>query len=1308
MAIFKDFKMFQSGGMDFDSGIPLIAKNDYLEAYNVRVSGTTIHEAGYISNIESNFSASPDISPSLGLSKAIGFAGFEQPRIAVGFIANTANQNQIQVLDYDTNLQSAAYTDIVQAASGDILLPLDPDDYVQVKLVNNDFLIWADGKTEVGYTNLTALRAGLYGDLIQEDLTLIKPQNLIPITGEYISDAGSAANFLKGKLFQFTSQYVNTEFNYSAWGTWSKRIIPPEESTPSVGTDVSVNNGIVVSVYAGSKRAQTLNIAARYSENIYNIVKTVTREYILLLPDTIDIPNQIRESYDPATNIYSFVFYNESVNIAVTPTETDLLYDYIWPSNAIEVINGNIIGLGDLKVGYPRPDIPVSVQASGYDPNISIPANTLTNRAKVKYFHTFFNTVPPILGSNVIKVTYGGVPVTGDAFTIILSKTGNTTQTLLYPYTVLSGDGGDLLTVVSHLSARIPASSYTLDPSTGQVTLTIPNFDSYGGQAAYVTLTNPGATVSKSIHAILDNSTYQLALAYYDIWGRAFPLDTNNAFIVQTPSYAQLNGLTPQFSWVIQQTLAPNGAVRYQWVITKNQTVIQGALLDVLGNLIDYKGQWDAETNTTSPGGIHLAPGTGTVGDTYQISVPDETATVNLGNGSVNYKTGDFIVYNGSSWDIVDKLFGDMTSFETAMYIKINPLALFNQLYSNNGFDTVLNYDFSQGDRCTLHYYIDGSTNNYFNLPCIDVTVFGYDPTTNILKIEKSASLAYTTDIEYNGAIINGKDVFLRLYSPKTTIDTTETTTDNTTVWYEIGESFPVVDGNHSVLNGLITDGDVYFKTRQYQGAVDPNTGYSVLATDFNFSDFYPSEFTSYGRPRSYYDQLEKTIRKASIITSQPYILGSRVNGLNRFYPENLYGDSNGQCSSSKGEIGFLWQRGDVLVVGQELDVFYIPVNYAYTVLNQQLTGQSISEKLLNNGRYSTRGIGIGKAKESFCSYDGNGYFVDPNRSEPIKVTVSDVAPISGKMQKFFKRVLQEAYAKGYKLIGYFDTYNMEYVLSVQLAGNTLLSFPFNILNWNPFGSYSVSPDEIISLTDDANFSASYDTLTGIATFVPDPSFIGNDTSVYTFFAATGNVSKNICLNWTAGDGVPFDFMFTALFNQPLSTLRYSNVMAVSGIDITVPISITGGEYSVNGGAYTSSAGTVRNSDNVQVRQTSSASNSTLTTATLTIGGVSAGFDVTTLASGVFLSMLAVPNMIDPNQFDVTGTITAPLTGDIGVHANVIFNGSLVRSASVNILTGNTTGSTIVFSSPHYFEPTVTIDILSVTPNPVMGVTVNY
>jgi hypothetical protein len=96
-------------------------------------------------------------------------------------------------------------------------------------------------------------------------------------------------------------------------------------------------------------------------------------------------------------------------------------------------------------------------------------------------------------------------------------------------------------------------------------------------------------------------------------------------------------------------------------------------------------------------------------------------------------------------------------------------------------------------------------------------------------------------------------------------------------------------------------------------------------------------------------------------------------------------------------------------------------------------------------------------------------------------------------------------------------------------------------------------------------------------------------------------------------DATPDPFSFTAQFGAAPGAVVESNAITVAGINTAAAIGIAGGSYSINGGAYVTTAGTVNNGDTVTVRQTASAAYSTQTTATLAIGGVSGAFHVVTL-----------------------------------------------------------------------------------------------
>ena len=101
-------------------------------------------------------------------------------------------------------------------------------------------------------------------------------------------------------------------------------------------------------------------------------------------------------------------------------------------------------------------------------------------------------------------------------------------------------------------------------------------------------------------------------------------------------------------------------------------------------------------------------------------------------------------------------------------------------------------------------------------------------------------------------------------------------------------------------------------------------------------------------------------------------------------------------------------------------------------------------------------------------------------------------------------------------------------------------------------------------------------------------------------------------------DTQPDPFSFDAQTNVAPETPVNSNPITVSGIDAPAPIlllGVSGASYSIDGGSFTSEAGTVASGSTVTVRQTSWSEFSTTTNATLVIGGVTGTFSVTTAAS---------------------------------------------------------------------------------------------
>ena len=115
---------------------------------------------------------------------------------------------------------------------------------------------------------------------------------------------------------------------------------------------------------------------------------------------------------------------------------------------------------------------------------------------------------------------------------------------------------------------------------------------------------------------------------------------------------------------------------------------------------------------------------------------------------------------------------------------------------------------------------------------------------------------------------------------------------------------------------------------------------------------------------------------------------------------------------------------------------------------------------------------------------------------------------------------------------------------------------------------------------------------------------------------AAGNNATSTTFSVTVVDTVPAGFTFFDQSGVAFNSEIVSDTIVVSGISTSTSISVTGGEYAVNDGAYTSASGTVASGDSVSVRHTSSGNNNTDVSTTLTIGTVSDTFTTTTSTGG--------------------------------------------------------------------------------------------
>ena len=182
------------------------------------------------------------------------------------------------------------------------------------------------------------------------------------------------------------------------------------------------------------------------------------------------------------------------------------------------------------------------------------------------------------------------------------------------------------------------------------------------------------------------------------------------------------------------------------------------------------------------------------------------------------------------------------------------------------------------------------------------------------------------------------------------------------------------------------------------------------------------------------------------------------------------------------------------------------------------------------------------------------------------------------------------------------------------------------------------------------------------------------NSSQSTYTVTIGSVSDSMVITTVAAsDGTPNAFTFSDVTNRELNQTQTSNLITIAGINISVAVSVTGGTYSKNGGAYTSSAGTCVVGDTFRVRHTSSSNYSTAVNTTLTVGGVSDTFTSTTRAIDD-----------DPNSFSLGGN-----QSDLGRSSVVPVStwtvAGMDSGATITVTGSGTAGTQVSKNGVNYF-----------------------
>jgi len=162
-------------------------------------------------------------------------------------------------------------------------------------------------------------------------------------------------------------------------------------------------------------------------------------------------------------------------------------------------------------------------------------------------------------------------------------------------------------------------------------------------------------------------------------------------------------------------------------------------------------------------------------------------------------------------------------------------------------------------------------------------------------------------------------------------------------------------------------------------------------------------------------------------------------------------------------------------------------------------------------------------------------------------------------------------------------------------------------------------------------------------TFAVRGTASGSYSSTVTVILTVGSTADtySITTEGEPADTTPNAFDFTNQTNLNLSTLTYSNNVTISGINQAVSVSATNGaQFSINGGSYVTS-GSISNGQTLRVRLTSSGSYSTAVSTTVTVGGTSDVWSITTKAQAQATTPTLPGATLQTNTSSSTQTVRA-------------------------------------------------------------------
>lgn len=1182
-----------------------------------------------------------------GNNVGIGWGKNEEKGKLYYFNYNDQNYHGIYAYDIITQAVTPVLQNLIDTNNVDIL-KFSKDFLINhVDIVNDNLLYWVDGLNKARKTNIYKCidksQTG-YGTVITEDfITAYKQTGVYAPTCVYYTDLTRTSNYVYGLQFKFCYRFYYDDGEQSNCSDFSGVPLPPNESYLGVGSISFNNNCIQVTMPTGSKLVVKIELLVKINDADFV-------SCIILNKSQLNIADN---------GSYTYNFYNDGAYVPVDNVKVNRPYSFLPRIPYCQSFVKVAMTYANASEGFS----PVAIAASlaitfvpFYLPNGTISqlnnplftSSLTSNTQHGGIFNSWWTTVThfeigdDVKKGNVFSINaYGGNGNKSWNYTATVADTAVTVASQIKNWlrTIDAVGTGTVSNEVTDGSGNA-LWDFTIEAHEGKNSIT---FSTSVTPVNYSTLLDDGL----SINTIKMGSSRKYAIVYDDDDGRTSLAYTTDTLLAVTPFETQtvLGQSTPiglqQPIHTITITSQPPVWAKYWRLVRTNDTATfiqlliqqvntvvvanEPTYLDmIVGSLFTYQAihpdtilQYEfqrgdrlrliSNENTTPPTLYtpffeteilnYLPEVTQFINADITVSYPASntvttTATVDAGD------IGKYIIINDVQRMIVTVGSGTYTLDEP-----ISPNVTFQTGTPSS--TTYPNYTLKD-IRGTIRIAKPPSTYTVVNQSLVEI----YRPQQNL----NNTSYLNFNDFQCKFPINNW----------------------GTPQAAHVG-NIQSQDGTNPVNIPCIvqvTQGDAYVRNRAMpSNNQNPNPQVIIdQVCDPNFSDFYQSNLYSTGRVYPQDQAYGVVSFNQRVRFSNNYIADTQINGLNDFDNTDRkdYNDPYGSINLSRFRRGLLY-------LFKALKTTWTPVDQNILVDNSGQGQLASSDNLLNNLQYAVWDGGIGSNGEAFTEYGDYMYIGSPNSGVILRIAHDGSEPISSLYlyDQKVRNLMSLVSRNNLRLYMGFDKLNNEMIASVPPFINYIFNNTFNAGDWQTVVNQYPAGTTFTIIQQPANATA---TIVGNQIQITGTNTLGNDyfkfqgtlpdsstTPVMNFcFTVIQPAQRTISYRVRSStvyciqspDVNPFSFIPAT--GQPVNTEILSNTITVSGPTVPVPISITGGQYSINGGAFTSSAGTINAGDTVKVRVLSSMSYDTSTSCTLTMSGQTGTFTATTLYVNAF------------------------------------------------------------------------------------------